>query len=77
MRIVVVGLGHIGVVIVATLLRDGHVVVGVDSDQDIRDCVARGFSPFREPDVAGRSLGWLRTMSVGGTASGRSPAVGK
>jgi GDP-mannose 6-dehydrogenase len=32
MRIVVVGLGHIGVVIVAALLRDGHVVVGVDTD---------------------------------------------
>ena len=52
MRIIVFGLGHVGIVTVASLLRDGHVVVGVDTDDDVRNCVARGLSPFREPGIA-------------------------
>jgi GDP-mannose 6-dehydrogenase len=52
MRILVVGLGHVGIVTAAGLLRDGHVVIGVDTDDHIRDCVARGLSPMREPGVA-------------------------
>jgi GDP-mannose 6-dehydrogenase len=51
MRIAVVGLGHVGIVTAAALLKDGHCVVGVESDERIRDCAQRGESPFREPEV--------------------------
>jgi GDP-mannose 6-dehydrogenase len=52
MRIVVCGLGHVGVVTVAALLREGHTVVGLDTNDGRRNLVARGLSPFREPHVA-------------------------
>jgi GDP-mannose 6-dehydrogenase len=52
MRIVVVGLGHVGVVTAAALLRDGHEVVGVETDPEIRALVASGLPPFPEPGVA-------------------------
>jgi GDP-mannose 6-dehydrogenase len=63
-RIVVIGLGHIGIVNVAALLGAGHVVVGVDRNDELRNCVAKGQSPFREPGVgalisAGHSSGRL------------------
>lgn len=45
MRIIVIGLGHIGIVTAAALLRDGHIVVGVDTDDDIRGSLTRGVSP--------------------------------
>ena len=51
MRIAVVGLGHVGIVTAAALLRDGHHIIGVDSDDRIRDCAGKGQSPFREPEV--------------------------
>jgi GDP-mannose 6-dehydrogenase len=52
MRILVIGLGHVGIVTAAGLLRDGHIVVGVDTSDHVRDCVARGVSPIREPGVS-------------------------
>jgi GDP-mannose 6-dehydrogenase len=63
MRILVFGLGHVGIVTVAGLLRDGHAVVGLDPNDDIRACVGRGLSPFREPGVA--------TLIATGHAAGR------
>lgn len=52
MNIVVIGLGHVGLVTAAALLRDGHAVVGVETDPEIRAVVASGRSPFREPGVS-------------------------
>ena len=52
MKIAVVGLGHVGSVTVAALLRAGHVVVGIDKNAAIRDCLAAGLTPFREPGIA-------------------------
>ena len=52
MKVIVFGLGRVGTVAVAALLRGGHVVVGIDKEQAIRDRIAAGQSPFREPDVA-------------------------
>jgi len=52
MKVVVVGLGRVGTVAAAALLRAGHVVVGVDKAKAICDRIAQGQSPFREPDVA-------------------------
>jgi len=51
MKVIVIGLGHIGIVTVAALLRDGHIVIGVDTDDDICRSLTRGVSPFREPGV--------------------------
>lgn len=51
MHIVVCGLGHVGIVTAAGLLRDGHTVVGMDADAAVCDIVRRGLTPFREPDV--------------------------
>jgi len=64
MRIVVIGLGHIGIVNTAALLGAGHFVVGVDRNDELRNRLARGLSPFREPGVdalisAGHSSGRL------------------
>jgi len=52
MRIVVFGLGHVGTVTIATLLRSGHTVVGVDTDEGACERMKSGSSRMREPDVA-------------------------
>lgn len=52
MRIAVCGLGHVGSVTVACLLKEGHAVVGIDTNEDTRTLVARGLSPIQEPAVA-------------------------
>lgn len=51
MRVVICGLGHVGIVTAAGLLRDGHTVIGMDSDAEICDLLGRGLIPFREPQV--------------------------
>jgi GDP-mannose 6-dehydrogenase len=51
MKVIVIGLGHIGVVTVAALVRDGHAVIGVDTDDEICRSLTRGVSSFREPGV--------------------------
>jgi GDP-mannose 6-dehydrogenase len=52
MRVVVVGLGRVGSVATACLLRDRHTVVGVDTDPSIAEAFAGGFVPFYESEVA-------------------------
>jgi GDP-mannose 6-dehydrogenase len=52
MRIVVCGLGHVGSVVAACLLQQGHDVVGFDTDERARDLMAGGCPPFQEPGVA-------------------------
>jgi GDP-mannose 6-dehydrogenase len=52
MKVVVLGLGRVGTVAAAALLRAGHVVVGIDREKAIRDRIAAGRSPFGEPGVA-------------------------
>ena len=64
MKIVVCGLGHVGIVTTACLLKQGHAVVGVDRDRRARDLAARGLSSVDEPGVnellaAGHSAGRL------------------
>jgi len=51
MRVVVCGLGHIGSVTAACLLRDGHTIIAVDIDEHKRGCFSRGASPVREAGV--------------------------
>lgn len=73
MRIIVIGLGHIGIVTAAALLRHGHIVVGVDTDDDIRRSPTNRLSPFREPGVqdliaSGRTAGRLIVASSVGDA---------
>ncbi|HEX5211252.1 MAG TPA: nucleotide sugar dehydrogenase [Pseudolabrys sp.] len=52
MRAIVIGLGHVGIVTAADLLRDGHSVIGLDTNQAVQDYVGRGLSPIHEPGVA-------------------------
>lgn len=64
MRITVCGLGHVGVVTAGGLLRNGHTIVGMDSDPTICDRIGSGLVPFREPGIgeiiaAGHSEGRL------------------
>jgi GDP-mannose 6-dehydrogenase len=68
MRVVVVGLGPVGGVATACLLRDGHTVVGVDTDPSVVEAFASGDVPFRESEVAGmltagREMGRLTVVT--------------
>jgi GDP-mannose 6-dehydrogenase len=67
MKVIVLGLGRVGTVAAAALLRAGHVVGGIDKDKAIRDRVAAGQSPFREPEVSDLLDGGRRggRLSVG------------
>jgi len=67
MKVIVLGLGRVGTVAAAALLRAGHVVVGIDKEQAIRDRIAAGQSPFREPEVSDLLDGGRRggRLSVG------------
>jgi GDP-mannose 6-dehydrogenase len=51
MKIVVLGLGYVGCVTAACLLKIGHTVVGVEVEGRVRNLVANGKSPIHEPDV--------------------------
>jgi GDP-mannose 6-dehydrogenase len=68
MQILVLGLGRMGVSIAAALLSQGHVVIGVEPNSSVRDQIARGVSPFKEPGVAelieaGRASGRLHVAA--------------
>ena len=52
MKIVICGLGYVGVTIAACLTRDGHLVVGIDIDPGKVAAVGAGRSPVSEPGVA-------------------------
>jgi len=52
MRISIFGMGYVGVVSGACLLRDGHEIVGVDPVVAKVEDLARGRSPIQEPGVA-------------------------
>src|SRR4051812_39912515 len=52
MRMLVVGLGRLGIAISASLLRQGHQVVGVETDRRVIDQIERGLSPFQEPQAS-------------------------
>ncbi|MBT2596620.1 UDP-N-acetyl-D-mannosamine dehydrogenase [Arthrobacter sp. ISL-72] len=68
-KIVVVGLGYIGLPTAAALAVGGHVVVGVDLNEATVESVARGQVPFVEPDLQETlaqaiSLGRLTTSTT-------------
>ena len=52
MRISIFGMGYVGVVSGACLLRDGHEIVGVDPVVAKVEDLARGRSPIQEPGIA-------------------------
>lgn len=51
MRVVVVGIGHVGLVAAATLASLGHDVTGVDQDEAKVRSLERGRCPFFEPGL--------------------------
>src|SRR5262245_66644309 len=52
MKIAICGMGYVGVVGAACLLRDGHTIVGIDPARLKVDALAAGQSPIHEPGVA-------------------------
>ncbi|MFH1130916.1 MAG: nucleotide sugar dehydrogenase, partial [Pseudomonadota bacterium] len=52
MKISIFGMGYVGVVSTACLLRDGHTVTGVDPVQSKIDDLSFGRTPISEPQVA-------------------------
>ncbi len=52
MRVAVIGVGHVGLVTAACLARWGHLVWGMDDDDDIVALLQAGGIPFHEPGLA-------------------------
>jgi UDPglucose 6-dehydrogenase len=50
-KVTIVGLGHVGLTSAACLAHVGHDVVGIDEDPDKLAVIARGESPFFEPEL--------------------------
>lgn len=72
MKIAMFGMGYVGVVGAACLLRDGHSVVGVDPSAAKLDAIAGGHSPIHEPGVAQMLADGHRAGRLSATAD---PAV--
>lgn len=78
MKIVVFGMGHVGVVTAAMLAQAGHTVVGVDVDRDRLALLNLGRLPFREPELEEIVRGQLAknlSFSVDGEAAVRDSDV--
>ena len=52
MKISIMGMGYVGVVSAACLVRDGHHVMGIDPVQSKIDDLAQGRAPIKEPAVS-------------------------
>ena len=51
MKVVVIGVGHVGLVTAATLAHFGHDVVGLDEDSAKIETLQQGVAPFYEPGL--------------------------
>ncbi len=68
MRIVVLGLWHLGCVTAACMARAGHQVTGLDPDPGVVEGLARGRAPLSEPGLDGLIAEGLKrgNLSFGG-----------
>jgi GDP-mannose 6-dehydrogenase len=69
MHIAVLGLGYVGCVSMACLVRDGHHVIGVDIQPEKIESIRQGKSPVIEPG--------LQSLIQSGVAAGRIEATDK
>jgi len=51
MKVVIVGVGHVGLIQAATLAKAGHDVVGLDDDDRKMELLLQGRAPFYEPGL--------------------------
>lgn len=75
MKVSVIGCGYLGAVHAAAMASLGHEVVGIDTDRARVDSLARGATPFHEPDLdemlcEGVRSGRLRFSADIGEAAG-------
>jgi GDP-mannose 6-dehydrogenase len=69
MRVSVFGLGYVGCVTAACLAREGHDVVGVDTNRDKVDMVNAGTSPLLEPGLGELLAAGVRHRRLRATGS--------
>jgi GDP-mannose 6-dehydrogenase len=69
MRVSVFGLGYVGAVTAACLAARGHVVIGVDIDQEKVGAINAGRSPLVEPGLAALIAGAVGAGRLSATAS--------
>ncbi len=67
MRISVFGLGYVGSVSAACMARNGHTVIGVDTDQKKVDLINEGASPIIEPGLREMLSGYVRAGNIRAT----------
>ena len=51
MKIVIIGVGHVGLITAGVLAELGHEVVGLDADREKIELLRAGEAPFLEPDL--------------------------
>jgi len=75
MKISVFGLGYVGAVVTACLARDGHEVIGVDTDAGKVAVVNDGHSPIVEPGVEELMAAGVKTGRISATTDHKTAVL--